>query len=44
MLNTDLVREKDLYILDWIYTKVGNRNLCILIGLFTTELEMGMVD
>ena len=30
--------------LNWIHAKVGDRNLCILQGLFTIEVEMGMID
>ena len=44
LLNIDLVRDKDLYILDRIHKKVGDRNLCILGGLFTIELEIGMTN
>ena len=38
LLNTDSVRDRNLYILDWIHAKVGDRNLYILGGLSTIEI------
>ena len=31
-------------LLDWIHAKVGDKNSCILGGLFTIKIEMEMTD
>ena len=43
LLSTDSERENFLRkVLDWIHVRVGDKNLCILGGLFTIEIEMGI--
>ena len=37
-------RLSDRKVLDWIHAKVGDKNSCILGGLFTIEVEMGMTN
>ena len=37
LLNTYSVRDRNLYILDWIHAKGGDKNLCILGGLSTID-------
>ena len=45
LLSTNSARGQFLRkFLDRIHAKMGNRNLCILGGLFTIELKMGMID
>ena len=43
LLSIDSGREKFLRkVLDWIHARVGDRNLCIMGGLFTIEIEIGI--